>query len=124
MSRSRIAIFSGFTSRYGAPLYSNPRPRTAAGGPFGMRSYGAPLGRRAYTVPPERGYGPVRSPRGRRPVVRAGYRVKRMVDTPAMKKAQARMKRASKKCSLKASKRGARKGTFKSCMRTELKKKR
>lgn len=122
--KSRIAIFEGYTSPFGRPAPSSLGRRTF-GGRLGRSSLGRPLGgslgRRAYYVPPARyvssddrgGYGPARKPR-------KGYRVKRMKDTPAMKRAQARFKRAAKKC---AKRRNAR-STFVVCMRRELKKKR
>ena len=97
--KSRIAVFEG----YGIP-----------------RSFGrpAPFGRRGYYVPPERGYGPLPESGRAYPIVRRGYKVKRMKDTPAMKRAQSRMKKAAKKCSR------ARKGSFQKCMKRELKSKR
>ena len=117
--------------RYGAPLFNNPR----------MQRYGAPLfnnpnsqlrdasfvqqmgayGRGAYRVPSRYvespyAYGPP-TERGEYPKTkRRGYKVKRMKDTPAMKRAQARMKKAAKKCSRR------RRGTYVSCMKRELKK--
>ncbi len=127
--KSRIAIFEGYgrPASYGAPIFSNrnnlqPRPM----GRYGSRplppvdGYGRP----SYYVPAERGYGPVKKAGGRRPTIRKGYKVRRMKDTPAMKKAQRRFKKAAKVCSRKAHKRGARKGTFQTCMRRQLKKSR
>lgn len=102
MSKSRIAIFSGYAPprSYGAPIFSNPR-----------------LGRRGYSVPAERGYGPLREGSRTRPLVRKAYKVRKMKDTPAMKRAQKRFKAAAKKCS-----RTARKGGFQKCMKAALKK--
>lgn len=130
MTRSRIAIFEGYGaaprrySRYGGQIVSNPRPagqRGPFGGPIMMNPRPAgqagPFGRRAYYVPAERGYGPVERPGGRRPVVRKAYRVKR-TNTPAMKRAQAKFKKAAKRCAKRRS------GSFQVCMRRELKKKR
>lgn len=119
--RSRIAIFEGYgtpfrgaTRRLGAPLFNNPRRQSR---PSLGRPFGGPFGRRAYSVPAERyissdsrgGYGPGRKPR-------RGYKVKRMRDTPAMKRAQKRFKAAAKKCSKRRS------GSFQVCMRRALKK--
>lgn len=125
---------------YGAPLFNNPR----------LQGYGAPLqrdydllphgygdeylevpkslqgyGRRSYRVPSRYvrspyAYGP-RDERGTPPKTkRRKYKVKHMKDTPKMKKAQARFKKAAKKCS-RVAKRG-RKGSYRACMRKALKK--
>ena len=111
MARSRIAIFEGWNPpRMGAPLFDNPRMGAAYGRPA--------LGRRGYYVPPERGYGPLSKGRKAYPIVRKGYKVKRMKDTPAMKRAQARMKKAAKFCSRR------RKGSYVTCMKKQLRKKR
>jgi hypothetical protein len=114
--RSRIAIFEGYgapfrgTRRMGGPIFNNPRrPALSLGH----------MGRRAYSVPAERyissdsrgGYGPARKPR-------RGYKVKRMRDTPAMKRAQKRFAKAAKKCSRRSAR-----ASFQTCMRRELRKK-
>lgn len=131
MTRSRIAIFEGYNaprslgrgpsrygSRYGAPLFTNPRLRDA-GTPFARMGR---LGRRSYVVPPlygPGGYGPETSSgkRGYR-LKRRGYRVKKGPNSPWQRK----FKKVAKKCAIKAHKRGARKGTYQSCMRQQLKK--
>lgn len=108
--RSRIAVFEGYGAPFrglGGPIFDNPRSPS--------------LGRRGYYVPPQKyvssdsrgGYGPARKPR-------AGYKVKKMKDTPEMKRAQKRFAKAAKKCS----RRGARSSSFQVCMRRELKRKR
>jgi len=104
--RSRIAIFEGYSAPFGRPSLG----RTS-------------LGRRSYYVPPRRyvsedtrgGYGPGRKPK-------RGYKVKRMKDTPAMKRVQSRFTKAAKKCSRQT--RNSRKGSYRVCMRRALKSKR
>lgn len=124
--KSRIAIFEGYGrpsgGRYGGPIFSNPNNLQ----PRPMGRYGRPLprpvdgyGRPAYYVPAERGYGPVKKAGGRRPVIRKGYRVKRKVNTPAMKRAMNKFKRAAKTCSRKTRVRGS----FQACMKKALRKK-
>jgi len=120
--KSRIAVFEGYASPrgFGRPMGRSSMGRPMGrplGRPFGMNAgLGSALGRRAYYVPPAPGYGPV-SPSGRRPKpLRKGYPVKRMRDTPGMKRAQNRMKKAAKICSRR------RKGSYKACMRKQLKK--
>ncbi len=116
---------------YGAPLFSNPN--TQLRGPSlvqSMSGYGQDLerlphgyGRAAYRVPsryvrmPRQYIGPVdesgMGPRRKR----RGYKVKRMKDTPKMKKAHRRFAKAAKKCSRR------RTGSFQACMKKALKKK-
>ncbi len=119
MPGNRIAVFEGYGrpfrgTRYGAaPRLMND--------PIGRQRTLGELGRRAYYVPREKyvasdsrgGYGPGRKPR-------KAYRVKRMKDTPAMKRAQRKFTAAAKKCSRKTAKRGS----FQACMRAALKKRR
>ncbi len=129
--KSRIAIFEG----YGAPFGRSSQGRSSLGRPLGRSPFGrrpsmgrplsmgrpsslSDLGRRAYYVPPERGYGPLREGKRAYPIVRKGFKVRKMKDTPAMKRAQARFKKAAKKCSRR------RKGSFQTCMRKALKSKR
>ncbi len=94
-------------------------PQTAARPNGGVGSYG----RRAYYVPAEE-YAPYRSRGaygpGRKP--RKAYKVKAKRNSPAMRKAMNRFKKAAKSCSKKAAKKGARKGAFQSCMQVQLKK--
>ncbi len=102
MARSRIAIFEGYGRPFGAQ-----RP---LGDPFGRRGYYVP--RAKYVSSDDRGgYGPGRKPR-------KGYRVKRMKDTPGMKRAQKRFAKCSRKCSGKKSR------TFAKCMRSCVKSRR
>lgn len=112
--RSRIAVYEGYASPFGrSPQggYGSPAPTSRYGGPS--------MGRRAYYVPPERGYGPLEEGKRRYPIVRRGYKVKRKVDTPAMKRAMKRFSKAAKSCSRR--KRGT---SFQACMKRKLKSKR
>lgn len=118
--------------RYGAPLFTNPN--TQLRGPSVVQSlsrYGQDLevlprgyGRAAYRVSSRAVRSPYAyGPRGEHPgqyeprVKRRAYKVKRMKDTPAMKKAQARFRKAAKKCSRRRS------GSYQQCMKKALKKK-
>ncbi len=130
--KSRIAVYEGYAvpfagrtgrrpakRRLGGPIFDNPRLSRYADLRTLPAGYGySSLGRRGYTVPAERGYGPLREGKRAYPLVRKGYKVKRMKDTPAMKRAQKRFKKAAKFCSRTA--KG--KGKFQSCMRRKLKK--
>ena len=128
--RSRIAIFEGYRSpsgRYGGRSYGRRYAGTRYGGGASSR-YGAPLfpnprveglGRRAYTMPPLYefpGGGRERDPvyYGPPKVKRKGYRVKKGRNS----KAQVRFKKAAKSCSRRRSKRTS----FQECMRKKLKK--
>ncbi len=141
--RSRIAVFSGYGApfngrrpkrrNYGAPLFDNPRSGPLLG--YG-RAYGAPLFDNPRSSP-LLGYGaplfdnPRSSPLlgyGRRgySVKASGrakpYRVPAKRNTPAMKKAMNRFKKAAKSCSRKT--RNSRtKGAFQRCMKSALRKK-
>lgn len=132
--KSRIAIFSGYKSPFaGRPSLGRPF-RSVACLPSGRGL--SDLGRRGYYVPPRDAWDEIRPslPRdavryiqreapGReftRHPSRAGYKVKARSDTPAMKRAQGRMKRAAKTCSRKTKNS---RGSFTTCMRRELKKK-
>jgi len=116
--RSRIAIFEGYSPprSYGGPIVQNARTPFPTGGVgrYGRPQLGRPLGRRAYYVPPAE-YRPEGGV-GRKP--RAGYRVKAKRNTPAMKRAMNRFKKAAKSCSRR------RKGSFQACMKKKLKSKR
>ena len=140
--RSRIAIFEGYAAPFGRAPRRRPAhrrmgfaPRTLpAGMGFSPRTLPAGMGAPLFQNPRVDGYGRIRSswrvpaqyvespyaygPRteaGDRPrIKRRGYTVKA---TPAMKRAQARMKKAAKKCSRR------RKGSFQACMKKALKSK-
>ncbi len=142
--KSRIAIFEGYASpfrgasssygrppkrrrstrrmgapifdnpRMGAPIFDNPRMSRYADLRTLPQGYGAPifdnprvsgLGRGAYYVPASGRAKP--------------YRVKAKRNTPAMKRAQARFKKAAKSCARTS--KG--KGKFQACMRRKLKSK-
>lgn len=110
--KSRIAIFSGYGNPFGRPSggsygrsYGRPIGRIS-GGAYGRRA----MGRRAYTVdaayPPDRPH--------------VAYKVKKKRNTPAMKRAMNRFKKAAKSCSRKT--KNSRKGAFQRCMKVALKK--
>lgn len=110
--KQRIAIFSGYAApfgrgpRYGGQIVRNPRPPL---GRYGRPAYDVPAREETHAVCVK--WAPARGPR-------AAYSVKKMVDTPAMKRSQKRMKAAARKC------KGKKAGSFRSCMRKALKAKR
>lgn len=116
--RSRVAIFEGYSSPFRGRPSSLGRPygRSLSGPIFQNPRMAGSLGRRGYYVPPEYPYGPAEYGKRRPKAVRKGYRVKRMKDTPAMKRAMNRFKKAAKACARR------RKGSFQACMRRKLKK--
>jgi hypothetical protein len=104
--------------RYGAPLFTNPNTQLRDAS-FIQQMSG--YGRGAYRVPSRYvrspyAYGPL-DERGVSPprIKRKAYRVKAKRNTPKMKKAQARFKKAAKSCARRRS------GSFQQCMKKKLK---